>query len=529
MSFIKGLPALIAKQESKSVYANLFSTLSMAIDFLYHSISNNNNNSLTVFTNKETLLSSLNSHSECKLNKLIDNHIKSVHFLVKKRYSNTPNTVQLSKDIHRLNVSHPKNAHYILLINESMLSNSTVQEIEAFLNNINQFAIKREATVMLCLYGHLGMVDLKSKLLTLNRSIAGLSSMTSLDEQRFYYAVKYWSNSYGVTVDEEYVLALNSQNELKATQHKKVHANETIENKPDSHICYINKTALIQNKNPSKGMLVAESNQQLLTMLDNPQAATIIFSCTSQSEIQELAINCYQLRSNFGNQLKIIIREVQQCLRYTDEKLLLRAGVNLIVPNQVPFPRFMTQVEAIQGQVINRSLPVNLETLLKYNLKYGNKGYLQSNDFIQYGSSVINRSLYSTVDFALIKLTLLPGMTAEECLRLCHIRRDGDVVTATNNALYVLFSAIRKNDIDIAINHIFEFPVRDLFQSFVSLDTKEEIEVEMRYIIENSVNISDEVCSLTTQKKIFSPSPRSLTDVPVLFAVKQTISTNEPV
>ncbi len=118
-------------------------------------------------------------------------------------------------------------------------------------------------------------------------------------------------------------------------------------------------------------------------------------------------------------------------------------------------------------------------------------------------------------------------MSAEECLRLCHIRRDGDVVTAANNALYVLFSAIRKTDIDIAINRIFEFPVRDLFRSTITLEIKEDIEVELRHIIENSLEISEEVSALTTQQQIFSPATASLTEVPVLFAVKKAIPTRE--
>ncbi len=529
MSFISNLPALVTKKESESIYVNLFSTLTLAVDFLSATTNNNDNNILTVFTNKETFLSKLNSHSEAKFSKLTDTQFKTAYFLTKENIQHSQDVLGLSKDIQKINAKAKKNSQHTLLINESMLADLTSQEIESFLYKIKQSANKRGLYITLCLYGHLGMVELESKLLTLNQTIAGLSSMTLLDEQRFSYFVKFWLNSYGVTASEEYILAYNEHNELEATRYDKVQLNEAVKIKSDAHICYISQTAIDQNTPLPKRIVIADSNQHLLNVLDNPQAATIVFSCTSQNEIQELAISSFQLRSDFGNHLKIIIRETQQCLRYTDEKLLLRAGVNLIVPNQVPFPRFMTQVDAIQGQIMNRNLPVSLEALLKYNLKYGNKGYLQSNDFVQYCSSIITRSLYSNVDFSLVKLILLPGMRAEDCLRLCHIKRDGDVVTATNNALYVLFSAIRKTDIDIAINHIFEFPVRDLFHSTTTLDIKEDIEAELRYISENSLEVSDEISSLTTQQQIFSPTAASLTDIPVLFAVKKAILTQEPV
>ncbi len=527
MSLSRTLPLLVTKKESKSVYVNLFSTLSMAIDFLSSTINNDSNNLLTVFSNKESFLSGLDSNSNDIFSRLTDRHIKLAHFLTNKSYPLSPNPLELAKDIHKINTKSKGNTQHILLINESLLSSLTITEIESFLSHIKHSANRRNLCLSLCVYGYLGMNELESKLLTLNQTISGLSSMRALDEQRFSYFVRFWLSSYGVTAGDEFILAHNQQNKLEATRYEKRQMKGTLENKPDTHICYINKTALHLNKQLPKGMVVADSNQQLLGILDKPQAATIIFCCTNQNEIQELAIHCFELRTNYGSQLKIIIRETQQCLRYTDEKLLLRSGINLIVPHQVPFPRFMTQVEAVQGQVMNRNLPLSLEALLKYSQKYGKKGYLQGDDFVQYCSSVISRSIYSNVDFSLIKLILLPGMSAEECLRLCHIRRDGDVVTATNNALYVLFSAIRKTDIDIAINHIFEFPVRDLFHSTVTLDTKEDIDVEMRQIIETNIEISEEISSLTTQQQIFSPTMASLTDVPVLFAVKKAIPTRE--
>lgn len=230
------------------------------------------------------------------------------------------------------------------------------------------------------------------------------------------------------------------------------------------------------------------------------------------------------MRVKAGSQLKIIIRETQQCLRYADEKYLLRSGVNLICPVQVPPMRFMTQVEAIQGQLLTRPIPSSLDALTKYDLSFGSKGYLRSKEFTRYCNDVISVSAQSKVNFALIKLTFLPGMQAEECLRLCHVKRDGDVVTATQKALYVLFSAIRHSDIDIALNNIFEFPVRDLFYSMRTFETQYDIDSELKYILEDEALISKEVTDLTTETQIFPEQNSAITDVPTLFAIKKTIA-----
>ena len=115
-------------------------------------------------------------------------------------------------------------------------------------------------------------------------------------------------------------------------------------------------------------------------------------------------------------------------------------------------------------------------------------------------------------------------MTPEECLRLCHIRRDGDIVTACNNALYVLFSAIRHNDINVALNNIFEFPIRDLFHTVQTYDTQHDIEAELQNIIEDQTAISPEVSKLTTEQKIFSDISQPIADITPLFAIKTVIA-----
>ncbi|MDN4734046.1 BcsE family c-di-GMP-binding protein [Vibrio parahaemolyticus] len=74
-------------------------------------------------------------------------------------------------------------------------------------------------------------------------------------------------------------------------------------------------------------------------------------------------------------------------------------------------------------------------------------------------------------------------------------------------ALYVLFSAIRQSDIDIALNNIFEFPVRDLFHSTHTFDTQLDIETELKFIVQDEAVISDDVSTLTTERKYSIPPP----------------------
>lgn len=525
MSAISGLPAITSEKEISSVYVNLFTHKQMVIDYLFSTLPENNNTSLTSFTDKETFLSALNDEAFCKFNELSTLHIEQCFFLSNKFTNKAPNAINLVKDIRQTNIK--KLSTYILVVPDSLLSSSDDYFVSTFLRNLNELANNKKLTISVCIYGHMTTSLLKPILISHNRYIAGLATMTSLDDARYCYLVDFWSNKHGVISQDEYLLSNTKDKKLKATSYDTHQPRAIQEDKSDSDRIYISRGAFRESEKAPKGMSMAESNQELIAMLNTPRSSTIVFSCDNQSEVQQIALDCYRLRSAYGRQLKIIVRETQQCLRYADEKFLLRSGANFISHAQIPPMRFMTQVEAIQGQMLTRPIPDSLEALLKYDLKFGSKGYLQNQDFSQYCIDVISHSTHSNVNFALIKLNLLPGMTAEECLRLCHIRRDGDVVTACNKALYVLFSAIRHSDIDIALNNIFEFPVRDLFHSTHTFDTQLDIETELKFIVQDEAVISDDVSALATERKIFHNAINSMVDVPPLFAVKKTIELKE--
>ena len=65
----------------------------------------------------------------------------------------------------------------------------------------------------------------------------------------------------------------------------------------------------------------------------------------------------HTLRRSRGNGLKIAVREMSASLRYSDERLLLACGANLIVPHVAPLSRFLTMLEGIQGSASRAMSP----------------------------------------------------------------------------------------------------------------------------------------------------------------------------
>ena len=80
-------------------------------------------------------------------------------------------------------------------------------------------------------------------------------------------------------------------------------------------------------------------------------------------------------------------------LRYSDERLLLACGANLIVPHVAPLSRFLTMLEGIQGQRFSRHVPADIDALLAGLRPLQLKGYMRPEPFSQAVLSLMGNTL----------------------------------------------------------------------------------------------------------------------------------------
>ncbi len=202
---------------------------------------------------------------------------------------------------------------------------------------------------------------------------------------------------------------------------------------------------------------------QLLTL-----SATLIFALYQSDQIDALAHQIHGLRRSRGSGLKIAVREMSASLRYSDERLLLACGANLIVPHVAPLSRFLTMLEGIQGQRFARHVPADIDVLLAGLRPLQLKGYMRPHDFSQAVSSLMGNTLLpEDGKGVMVALRPAPGLRAEQAMTLCHLRRFGDVMTVVQGRLVLFLSTCRINDLDTALKFIFRLPVDEAFSNRV--------------------------------------------------------------
>jgi cellulose biosynthesis protein BcsE len=170
-------------------------------------------------------------------------------------------------------------------------------------------------------------------------------------------------------------------------------------------------------------------------------AAAAILVFDRSTDLRQLAQAVHTLRTSLGKQFKIIIRELDASLRYQNELLLLRLGANLVLHRDVPVARLQLAIQSLAGQVFNREVDVNFEHALASVSASHGVGYVQAAQFCQQVVDIVERSKALAIPYAMIRAKVPKGVPLEQSVARFRLTRNGDMVTATHDEVFLFLSA----------------------------------------------------------------------------------------
>ncbi|ARY99451.1 cellulose biosynthesis protein BcsE [Yersinia ruckeri] len=355
----------------------------------------------------------------------------------------------------------PQQRFFILLAHASLWQTFTTEETQHWVQELSHWLEEHQATLVILSHGS-GVSKLKTQLVNQHKALQGLASL-QWQHDHAQYMVSWWSTASSVTANQLVKLQPGSEG-WQMTEEKE--QQPLAQSRNDEYLYLATATTLEGAPPLSANWQLFENNLLLSERAFSTYAATIIFSLTQSDQIDKLARQIHSLRRHRGNALKIVVREMDSSLRYSDERLLLACGVNLIVPHIAPLSRFLTMIEGIQGQRFSRHVPEDINNLLDSLRPLQLKGYLPLDQFCQSVLSLTGNTLLpEDGKGVLVALRPVPGLSARQALTLCHIRRFGDIVTFASDRLVVFLSTCRINDLDTALNYIFRLPVNETFSN----------------------------------------------------------------
>jgi cellulose biosynthesis protein BcsE len=185
------------------------------------------------------------------------------------------------------------------------------------------------------------------------------------------------------------------------------------------------------------------------------EAATVLLDYRRSEDLELLLRTVHQLRRQCGGKLKIVVREVGMSLRYQTELLLLSVGANKVVGRAVGYSRFLSLVQAVQGQLYTRLLPDDFEQAVRGVLDSEQSGYLPAAAFIACARASLERARSAGIACCLVRLPLQPQTAHWDALQQCRLARPGDVFSADEQALYLFLFACRVPDVPLVLERVF--------------------------------------------------------------------------
>lgn len=385
--------------------------------------------------------------------------------------------LNLTEDLSRTLANKPR--FLILYTAFSTWEQISSAELNSWLKGVQKWLTARKSTLLIITHG-CGVNNLRNDLQTRYRHLEGLSHL-EWQQDSWNYRVNWWCNNNGMLADRELRLSLQEESFIQI--------NEGEHNTPltlnDEHL-YLAEKSVLEGAPPlSSSWTLFDENSEVTSRAQQASSATVIFNLQHNDQVATLAGDIHGLRRTRGSGLKIVVREMQTALRYSDERLLLACGVNAIVPFNATMSRFLTTLEGLQGQLYNRHVPADLDILLKSMQPLQEKGYLPLENFCRSVTRLINNTMLPEDGKGLlVALRPVPQLNPEQALTLCKPRRYGDLVTRLDDRLYLFLSSCRYTDLDTALKYIFRLPHDEIFTNRLVWFEDVQILSEVRHMTE---------------------------------------------
>lgn len=268
------------------------------------------------------------------------------------------------------------------------------------------------------------------------------------------------------------------------------------------------------------------------------RSATCILSFQRDTNLRQLAEAVHTLRLSLGRHAQIVVQEKGASLRYQNEALLMRLGLNLVVHRDVPSGRLPLLLESLNGQSFNRSVAINFEAALASVLPTRSRGYLLPLRFVREVDSILDPSDTLNIPCAMIVGKPGYGLTAADILKTIRMSRPGDLISADNEYCYLFLNACPQSVMLATLERILGVPLDAAFQDITFMILREEIQSGLAALTRAAEHsdlpdYSSLAPSLLTAQqepdrsmslKVVMPASKSNEDKP-----KETVANEEPI
>jgi cellulose biosynthesis protein BcsE len=364
----------------------------------------------------------------------------------------------------------------ILILPATHCQDVNDKQLSRWLSKIQSGANSKGATLLIICYGN-GINAVKSRLHLYHRNIYGLADLKT-DVEPNQWGISWWHDSLGAEANTLYPITPRENGwEIQ----KDAPSSASTQTGDDQWMLLAERSVLEGAPALSERWFLFDGNEALTERATHARSATVIFALGGNDEVEVLARQIHLLRIQRGNGLKIVVREMNSSLRYVDQRLLQACGANLVVPHAARLSNFLTLLDDLQNLTFTRHVPQDIDVLLDSRLPTHHKGYLPLPVFCEVMRDIWDHAALATESRGiLISLRPATGISPQQAMSLCSLRRDGDILTVTERHLYLFLSNCLVSDVENVLAFLFNLPVKEVFTSQTFWSHELDIQTEVR-------------------------------------------------
>lgn len=183
-------------------------------------------------------------------------------------------------------------------------------------------------------------------------------------------------------------------------------------------------------------------------------SATVILTFRRDTDLRQLAQTVHTLRHGLGRRARIVVQEKGASLRYQNEALLLRLGLNLVIHVDVHASRLPLLLASLKGQIFDRDIDINFEMALASVTPSGLRGYVLPARFVAEAQTLLERA--ETLDIPCALVLGLPGrdVTAQAILGKILMARSGDMVSFDQQTCYMFLNGCPETSLLMTLERV---------------------------------------------------------------------------
>lgn len=380
--------------------------------------------------------------------------------------------LELTRQLDR--AAQPK-ARLIILVLPITAPKNWVLNAEPILTKWRNWVEKNACVMVVVAYGN-EAASLTTGLVTYSKFLSGTAFLQKNALLEIEYQVWHWRNELGVFGPTLFQLNEDAGH-LLATDSSRL----------DQPLASTYSTVFLQNSIASPLALAGRDHYELVASWDalvekglNEPNPTLVFALQHHQDLEELARTLYYLRQQRQQTLRLVVLETgPQALRRSEVELLTSSGCSLVIP-KVGLARFFNLLEILHTHSDHFQLTNDLDQALQAVQAQPIRGELAIPDFVDYLDKVYVSYTVKEQRGSLVLLTPVDMLSTWQLLAQIQIQRDGDVVCATSNSVYVFLFGCEPALVNVALERLVRLPLAEVVAKhnvlFLASDVQQALE-----------------------------------------------------